>query len=495
MKIWLKAFAKVVVPIIGLATVMENGFAKPVGENKHNNVPSNIVLILADDAGYADFGFQGSEQMQTSHLDRMAAEGARFTQAYVSTPFCSPSRAGLITGRYQQRFGHEGNLQGKVPFGVDPAAYGLPISEKTLADRLKQAGYTTALFGKWHLGEQEHFRPLKRGFDRFYGFLSGQRSYFPGADQGREYTAIFDQDKVTSGEDYLTDELGQITADFIRSQSDKPFFVFLSFSAVHGPMHAVRDDFKHFSHIDDLQRRLLAAMTYSMDRAIGQVFNALKDRGVADNTLVIFLSDNGGANNVLDSSNAPLRGAKGTLLEGGIRVPFLARWPGRIKAGTVIDTPASALDIFPTALTAAGLPTDDNLDGISLMTSIKGKPTKRSAFFWRINNAAAIRDGDWKLIRFPDRMPELYNLSKDIGETTNLSLQQPKRSAQMLTKLFEWERGLAHPLWFSDYRFHYVDIDKYDSDYLAGMITKSKAKIINELTKNPDAVLFDRSEK
>ena len=284
----------------------------------------NIIVMLIDDAGYADFGFAGSEDLRSPHIDRLAEEGVIFSEAYVSATVCGPSRAGLITGRYQQRFGFECNPSGNFT--------GLALDEKTIGDALQEAGYVTAAFGKWHLGNDPQYRPNARGFDYFWGFLSGSRNYFSNdnQDQPGHTHSIRENAVFTQFEGYLTDRLGDKAVEFIDRNKERPFFIYWSPNAVHTPMEATEADLALF---EDHPRQVLAAMTWSLDRAVGSIVDKLEEEGLLDNTLIFFLSDNGGAHNN-QSSNAPLTGFKGNKYEGGMRVPFFVHWPARSEEHT-----------------------------------------------------------------------------------------------------------------------------------------------------------------
>ena len=301
----------------------------------------NILFIVADDLGYADVGFQGCKDIPTPNLDALATSGVRFTSGYVSGPYCSPTRAGLMTGRYQTRFGHEFN-----PGGSD----GLPLSETTIADRLKAAGYATGLVGKWHLGSLPQFHPQKRGFDEFFGFLGGAHDYFRSAGILRGTEPVKDLD-------YTTDAFGREAVAFIERHKAEPWFLYLAFNAVHTPMQATDDRLAKFPGIEDKQRRTYDAMTLALDDAVGTVRRKLADAGLEQDTLVLFISDNGGptmpGTTINGSRNTPLRGSKRTTLEGGIRVPFVVSWPGHLKPG-VYDQPVIQLDADATALAACG---------------------------------------------------------------------------------------------------------------------------------------------
>ncbi|WP_231756919.1 sulfatase [Microbulbifer elongatus] len=437
--------------------------------------PPNIVLLFADDAGYEDFGFQGSPVMKTPRLDEIAEGGVRFTQGYVSDATCGPSRAGLMTGKYQQRFGYEEiNVPGFMSenSGIKGAEMGLPLDQKTMADYLKDRGYKTAVYGKWHLGDADRFHPTKRGFDEFYGFRGGDRSYFKydGENPLDNVVAAFDK-KLERGfgryeehDGYLTDVLADEAAQFIEQNQDSPFFIYLAFNAVHTPMEALEEDMQQFPELSG-KRRELAAMTLAMDRATGRVMDKLEELGLAENTIVVFTNDNGGPSDKNGSSNYPLAGTKSNHLEGGLRVPFIIRWPARLPAGVDYEYPVSTLDLLPTFYEAAGgSEYESQLDGVNLLPYLTGEKKERphQKMFWKKESRAVIRDGDWKLIRFPDRPAELYNLADDIGEQNDLASAEPERVRSMFKDLFEWELTLERPLWLLKRKYEKYDIDRMD---------------------------------
>ena len=405
----------------------------------------NIVLLLADDLGWADLGFQGSSDILSPNIDQLAKHGIRFTDGHVSASVCSPSRAGLMTGRYQQRFGHEANSP--------PPSEGMDIKQITIADRLKELGYRTGLIGKWHLGNQDVYYPTRRGFDYFYGLRSGSRSYFHNAkkdDKKGNPKAIEENGKKVEFEGYLTDVFGQKAIDFVNSQDDKPFFLYHSFTAPHGPMHATEEDKKLFSSIENTKRRSYAAMIWAMDRAIGKLIDALKASGEFENTLIWFLSDNGGATGNA-SVNLPLAGHKGIKFEGGTRVPFFAHWPKQFKEPKRFDSMMISLDIMPTTLAAAGAKEEDlkNLDGVNLLPFIKGEKATppHQNLYWHKLWFSAMRDGPWKLIYVQDYGYALYNLDKDLAESKNLIKAENQRAQNMIQKLNDWKSELEEPRW------------------------------------------------
>ena len=431
----------------------------------------NIVLIFADDAGYADFGFHGSNVMRTPNLDQLARTGTVFSQAYVAHPTCGPSRAGLMTGRYPQRFGYEEN---NVPGYMSPNSavlgddMGLPLDQVTMADHLKSVGYTTAVFGKWHLGNADRFHPLHRGFDEFVGFRGGARSYFPFTDgeaDRPENRLEYGFGQFREHEGYLTDVLADEAVMFMERNTDKPFFLFLSFTAVHAPMEATEADLAEFPELEGIQKTL-AAMTLAMDRASGKVLDALDQLGIADNTIVVFTNDNGGPSDHNGSNNYPLAGAKSTHLEGGVRVPFLMRWPGKLNGVSEYDLPISTLDLLPTFYAAGGgeKAALEGLDGVDLLPylegSVEGRP--HETLYWKRDVRATIRDGDWKLLRFPDRPAELYNLTEDIGEQENLAAQYPDVVRDLYKRIFAWELGIERPHWLLQRKYEKSDIALMD---------------------------------
>ncbi|MEZ9138878.1 MULTISPECIES: sulfatase-like hydrolase/transferase [unclassified Shewanella] len=448
----------------------------------------NILLIIADDAGYQDFGFQGSKVMKTPELDKLAEQSVQFSQAYVSAAVCGPSRAGLFTGKYQQRFGFEEN---NVPGYMSSAGLladdmGLPVDQLTMADHLKSLGYQTALIGKWHQGSADRFHPLKRGFDSFYGFRSGARSYFSYDNQGIEYSkhdrlernfAEFEEPKK-----YLTDLFADETSAVIELQAKQsaPFFTVLSFSAVHTPMEAKSEDLAMFDHLS-ARRKSLAAMNFAMDRAVGQVLDKLNQLKIADKTLVVFMNDNGGPTDLSSANNHPLSGTKASHFEGGIRIPFLMRWPDKLTALSHYQQPISTLDLLPTFYQAAGgkLATLEEIDGVDLLpfltaktqvsatdnqssTHIKIQTRPHQNLYWKKENRGAIRSGDWKLMRFPDRPAELFNLANDPSELNNLASQQPDKVKLLYKALFQWELGLERPSWQLKRKFEGAAMERMD---------------------------------
>ncbi|MBA4188870.1 MAG: sulfatase [Planctomycetaceae bacterium] len=415
----------------------------------------NILLIVGDDMGYSDVGFHNCKDIPTPSLDALAAAGVRFTSGYVSGPYCSPTRAGLLTGRYQTRFGHEFNTGG--------AGGGLPVTESTLADHLKIGGYTTGLVGKWHLGDRPVMHPQKRGFDDFFGFLAGAHSYTaPGG--------ILRGTEPVKKIGYATDEFGREACAFIEKNKKQPWFLYLAFNAVHTPMQATDDRLAKFATIADKQRRTYCAMMLALDEAVGKVRDKLTETGQAENTLIAFISDNGGPTmagvTVNGSRNDPLRGSKRTTLEGGIRVPFVLAWPGHIKPG-VYDHPVIQLDLHATALAAAKVEAKPEwkLEGVNLLPFISGEKTgaPHDALYWRFGTQMAIRCGDWKLVRY-DKVADggngkskavdaaaivtetkLYNLAKDIHEDKDLAKEMPEKVKELQAMWDAWNKQNIAP--------------------------------------------------
>ena len=429
----------------------------PACQEPHAPRP-NILLIVSDDAGWADFGFHGSDAGLTPQLDALAAQGVVCTQAYVSASVCCPSRAGLMTGRYQQRFGHEFNGPGRPEPGYTQSQMGLSREERTLAELLKARGYRTAAVGKWHLGAEPGLTPRERGFDHWYGFLAGSRSYRPTENPNRMRQLQHDDQVVPESEiDYLTDTLADYTAQWVADQAQKeqPWFVYLAFNAPHTPMQARDDDLERFASIENRRRRTYAAMLYAMDRAIGRIVTSLEASGQRERTLIIFVNDNGGATNN-GSDNGPWRGRKGSKWEGGLRVPMLWSWPGGLPEGRRHDAVVSSLDIAPTVLAAAGapLPTASEsmpagpFDGVDQTHALQGESaTEPRPLYWRRGVAAALRDGPWKLVRVDTLPAQLIHLEQASDELTNFAAEHPERVRKMLAALVAWESELAPPRW------------------------------------------------
>jgi arylsulfatase A-like enzyme len=435
----------------------------------------NIVILLADDLGYGDIGVHGAKDVTTPHIDSVARNGVRFTSGYVSAPYCSPTRAGLLTGRYQQRFGHEFNPALVRHGGV---GQGLPVGERTIADWLRAAGYVTALIGKWHLGEDDALQPQRRGFDEFFGFLAGAHSYFEAEDKNYGPLVRWSKDAKAlvpaalspdpalgagkKAEGYLTRALAAEACGFMERNRERPFFLCLTFNAVHTPMHAPEKTEQALAGESDPTRRTYLAMVKELDDAVGQVLAKLRELNLEDDTLLFFLSDNGGPTTKFapnGSRNGLLRGSKGDTWEGGIRVPFLVQWKGKLPAGKTFDTPVIALDILPTALAVArhAPKTDTRFDGISLLPMLNGAAAAPDrALYWRFGTQMAIRKGDWVLVR-PSMgtkeyqeiaaKPMLFDLAKDVGQKHDLSSERPELVRDLQADWDRWNAELAKPRW------------------------------------------------
>ncbi|WP_073233309.1 sulfatase [Pedobacter caeni] len=420
------------------------GFSKP-----------NVIVIVSDDAGYADFGCYGGSQIPTPNIDAIAGKGTRFTDAYVSASVCAPSRAGILTGRYQQRFGFEHNTSTKVAKGYQVSDVGMDPAERTIGNEMQDNGYRTIAIGKWHQGEEKKHFPLKRGFDEFYGFTGGHRDFFAYKGKRNQETALYDnmdivpETKIT----YLTDMFTDKASAFIEKNKNNPFFMYLSYNAVHTPMNARKDLMDRFAGIPDSGRRAYAAMMTSLDDGVGRVLKTIKDNGLEDNTLVIFINDNGGATGN-SSDNGALRGMKGSKWEGGIRVAMMMKWPGHIPVNKTYSQPVISLDILPTAV-AAGKGRQKGtkkLDGLNLLPYLSpgNKNIPHEALYWRRGVAAAVRSGNWKLIRVKENVL-LFDLSKDLSEQHNLSEKHPEKVKNLSALLSRWEKGLDQPHWYSTY--------------------------------------------
>ena len=415
----------------------------------------NFVVIFADDLGYADVGYHDSPDMITPNIDSIAKNGMQFSAAYVSAPVCGPSRAGLRTGCYQNRFGAEDN-PGPYKASKD-VKIGIPTAMKTMSERMQELGYVTGMIGKSHTGNAPEFHPNSSGYDEFFGFINGASNYRTDGKWGKKINQptnplLRNRQKVEESE-YLTDAFGREAVSFINRNAKKSFFLYVPFNAIHGPMQSAYVDLEMFKNIKDEKRRLAVSMNYALDRNVGRIMSALKSQGIEKNTLVIFLSDNGGKPGGNHSLNTPLRGQKGQLWDGGIRIPFCLQWPARVNPGQKIDVPIISLDIMPTVVAAAGGKVKEKIDGVNLVPLMTGKTTKLMDryIYWRFNRAWAIRDANWKLLN--DRgakTPQLFNIASDISENKNLYNEKPeiaKRlqdrhdelSLEMMPKQWGWD--------------------------------------------------------
>jgi arylsulfatase A-like enzyme len=407
----------------------------------------NIIIILADDLGWGDVGFNGCLDIPTPNLDALATSGARLTCGYAPHPYCSPSRAGILTGRYQQRFGHECNPTKK--------ADGLPLSETLLPKLLKRQGYRTAAIGKWHLGDLEPHWPTKRGFDEWFGFTGGSMDYWGKAGPAGSGILRNGQSVPKSEIKYLTDDFTDEAVAFIDRNKAGPFFLCLAYNAPHSPNQVTRAHLKKTEHIEPGGRAVYGAMVAGMDAGIGKVLDKLKALNLLDNTLIVFLSDNGGRAD--GARNYPFRGHKGMLFEGGIRVPFCVAWPARIPGGREIGFPITGLDIVPTALAAANVAVPKNLalDGVNLLPFLDGKrnPLPPRTLFWRYAMSAdefgyAVRDGDTMLIsRGTKDQVYLFDMKADPYQRKNLAPTQKDVVRTLTAKYDAWAKEMRSPLW------------------------------------------------
>lgn len=425
---------------------------------------TNFIIIVADDLGYADTGFTGSTIVETPNLDRLAKNGVIFKNGYVTHPYCGPSRAGLITGRYQARFGMEINLS-YSPYDLHQ---GLPLDEKTFARRLQPAGYRTGIIGKWHLGASEPFHPNNRGFDYFYGFLSGGHDYFPfmvsthpkllmpngsphySHNEGCTQPLLRNKNAAEFDE-YLTTALSRDAARFVR-QSEQPFCLYLAYNAPHGPLHAPKDLVEKYSAlIDDKLRATYLAMIESMDQGIGLVIHALEESGKLDNTLLFFVSDNGGVYSKPGheyetwANNSPFRDGKGSLREGGSHVPFIAHWPKGFPTGMTYPHLVSALDVAATIVTLGGGDTSGKaLDGVNLEPFLndRKKSIPHEALYWRLNNGIGwcVQTPEAKLLQqgYANSKPEMYDMKNDPYEENNIIEQYPEQRKQLAKLWNDW---------------------------------------------------------
>jgi len=434
----------------------------------------NFVLILCDDLGYADVGFNGGTEIQTPHLDRLAEGGVVFTSAYVCHPFCGPSRMGLMTGRDPHQLGVPFNLPNS---GLGIEAYnamGVPESEELISSALQRAGYRTGAIGKWHLGHAAPFHPNQRGFDDFFGFLGGGHLYFPERfepiadrqekaqkEHRNEYQTLLEHngESVREGDGYLTDILSREAARFLREAAagEKPFFLYLAYNAPHTPLEATEEDVTHYAHIKDEKRRNYAGMMHAVDRGVGEVIEALIQGGALDNTLVLFMSDNGGKTSA-GADNGPLAKHKGSVMEGGWRVPMFAHWPDRLPAKQRYPHPVSSLDLYPTlvALAEAELAPGKKLDGIDIGEAVvEGRPARAgqplfAMRHWGGWHDVGMRVDQWKLTREATGGWRLYDVENDPGETKNLAARHPERVATMVQAVERWTADHREPLFFHE---------------------------------------------
>lgn len=420
----------------------------------------NLIVIMTDDLGYADVGFNGCTDIPTPHIDSIANAGVKFTNAYVSYSVCGPSRAGFITGRYPQRFGFERNPQ----YLPNDPNMGLPLSETTMAEALSKTGYRCGVVGKWHLGANQKHHPLNRGFHEFFGHLGGGHRYLPeeltledsaaASNENESYrTLILNGRTPVKTTKYLTDEFSDAAVRFVEKNKEQPFFLFLSYNAPHLPLQATPKYLERFKGIKNPKRRTYAAMVSAVDDGVGTLLETLKTNNLEQNTLIFFLSDNGGPTPKNASQNNPLRGNKGDVWEGGFRVPFAARWPAKFPQGIVYDLPVSSLDIFATIASLSGATLDEQrpLDGVNLVPYVRGEintPPHHAIYLRKFDQQRyAVRRGDYKqVVPFKGGKSQLYNLKNDVGESKNLALREPDILAELETLREKWSAELIDPI-------------------------------------------------
>ena len=420
----------------------------------------NVLVIIADDLGYADIGVHGGKEVPTPNIDALAASGVHCTNGYVTAPYCSPSRAGFLTGRMQTRFGHEFN-----PHVGDEAKLGLPLDQRTIANVLHDAGYATALVGKWHQGFDAAHHPQSRGFDEFFGFLVGGHNFLLHKDAEPEFGSAHSHDMIYRGREvqhldgYTTDLFTDEALGFMNRNAAKPWFLYLAYNAVHTPLEiAEKLKSRIPASVTDENRRGYLSLLLGLDDAIGRINAELKAKH--PNTLVFFFSDNGGSGRkpffaYNTGINTPLRGDKGQTLEGGIRVPFLVSWPGQLPAGQVYEHPVSAMDVLPTACAIGKAKQPDGVEGVNLLQYFKGEKADapHETLAWRFGPQKAIRRGDWKLVDVRDMEAktqsgwQLYDLSADIGETKNLAAEKPELVAELAKAWDDWNAKNIPPQW------------------------------------------------
>lgn len=465
----------------------------------------NIIIILADDLGKTDISLYGSKFVKTPFMDDIGHNGVVCTEGYVTSPICSPSRASMLTGRYQQRFGYEVQPQNRYPknrleyyvfkYIMDTGNWivrpgdsyptqkainnqGLPPTEITLSELLQKVGYRTGIIGKWHLGfKNDVFLPHRRGFDYQYGFYEAFSLYADTTDenivnqhhtdftdwyiwgQGRKGGfAIRRNDTIIEEKEYITTKIAKEAINFIDRNKQKPFFLYVPFSAPHTPFQVTKEYFDQFAHIQDKNKRVYYAMIKSLDDAIGSILQKLKKEGLEENTIIFFASDNGGAAYTKATDNAPLKGGKISPFEGGLNVPLMIQWKAQIPAGIVYEYPVNVMDFFKTSVDLAGvdLPTDRTYDSVNLIPFLTGniKTKPHPALYWRSLDCKAIRKEDWKLILNRGEVI-LYNLEEDKEESRNLAEEHPDVVTELTQEISNWEKGLIPPLWphVMDYRF------------------------------------------
>jgi arylsulfatase A-like enzyme len=449
-------------PFASLAALLLTTLTALTADHPAGQVKPNILLIVADDLGYGDIGIHGGRDVPTPHIDALAAAGVRCTNGYVTAPYCGPSRAALLTGRYQTRFGYEFN-----PHVGDHAKLGLPLDQRTIADRLRGAGYATAAVGKWHQGFSPDYHPQSRGFEEFFGFLVGGHNFLLSSKATPKFGTAHSHDMIHRGREpqrldgYTTDLFTDEAIGFMDRNPKKPWFLYLAYNAVHTPLEVLEKYGARVpASITDPARRGYLSLLVGLDDSVGRITAHLRDTRRDKDTLIIFMSDNGGSGRrplfaYNTGKNTPLRGDKGQTLEGGIRVPFLVSWTGKLPAGKTYDPMVSALDILPTACAVSGTAVGEETDGVNLIPHLTGEKTTvpHDSLYWRFGPQQAIRRGNWKLVNWRDfaaKTPsgwQLYDLSRDIGEKTDLAAAEPQRVTELRNAWENWNTGNTAPLW------------------------------------------------
>lgn len=452
--------------------------ALSLGQSYAQDQRPNILVILCDDLGYSDVGFNGSQDIKTPTLDLLASQGTIMTSGYVAHPFCGPSRAAFMTGRYPHEYGAQFNL----PPNSETIGKGIPLEETFISKVLQQSGYYTGIVGKWHLGANPEFHPNERGFDDFYGFLGGGHNYHPEeyeprykAQKEKGVEVIWDYLKPLEHngvdiypKEYLTDALSNHAGVFVKeaARKDKPFFLYLSYNAPHVPLEAKEEDLALFSSIKDEDRKTYAAMVYAVDRGVKDLIATLKETGEYENTLILFLSDNGG-NLEHGATNFPLQEGKGSTHEGGYRVPMFFHWPGHIAEGELFDHPVSAIDFYPTfaALAQQALPQGKKIDGKNIWGDLmSGKnPHQNDMIYtlrhWEGYTDIGARKDEWKALKSGEKW-ELFNIVLDKSEVYDLSKLYPEKLKEMVKEVEEWSQSNAEPQWFTPLELEEIWKDK-----------------------------------
>ncbi|KPK85300.1 MAG: hypothetical protein AMS27_07655 [Bacteroides sp. SM23_62_1] len=487
-------------PILVDSVALEKkiNYLQDIGNLKGYPQGPNIIIILADDLGKNDISLYDNKGVETPNINQLAREGIVFTEAYATSAVCNPSRAGLLTGRYQQRFGNERQIMGRYarnnfehfifknfintypmylrdPWYSPPEdeikKQGLPESEVSLFELMHAAGYTTGCIGKWHLGYNEPFLPHNKSIDEFYGFYEAFSLYAPENNrnivnyehtifqekhirrQGRKGPcAIVHNGKIVEEEKYLTTKLAEEACRFIRENEGHPFLLYVPFNAPHTPFQALKEYYDMFPDVTDKNKRVYYAMIAALDDAVGEIMKQVKESGIEENTLIFFTSDNGGATYTGATDNGDLKGGKITHFEGGLNVPFIMKWKGTLTPGGQYHEPVTLMDIFTTTFSSCNIPPPQNipLDGVDLVPYIYGQRTQlpHEYLFWRTDFNKTVRNGKWKLVvNSRDDFLELYDLEADKQEKCDLKDEYPEIVTHLLTKLADWETGIKPPLW------------------------------------------------